>query len=44
MLEPIQQLKRRIAQEQLCKKLTGLGAQTPNGKWLILEVENRNKI
>jgi hypothetical protein len=38
MLEPIQQLKRRIAQEQLCKKLTGLGAQTPNGKWLILEI------
>ncbi|MEA1910730.1 MAG: hypothetical protein U9N32_03520, partial [Spirochaetota bacterium] len=37
-LEPMEQLKRRIAQEQLCKKLTGLGAQTPNGKWLILEV------
>ncbi len=43
MLEPIQQLKRRIAQEQLCKKLTGLGAQIPNGKWLILEVGKRNK-
>ncbi len=43
MLEPIQQPKRRIAQEQLCKKLTGLGAQTPNGKWLILEVGKRNK-
>ena len=43
MLEPIQQLKRRIAQEQLCKKLTGLGAQTPNGKWLILEVGKRTQ-
>ena len=41
MLEPIQQPKRRIAQEQFCKKLTGMGAQTPNGKWLVLEVGNK---
>ena len=42
MLEPILQPKRRIAQEQLCKKITGMGAQTPNGKWLILEVGEKN--
>ena len=41
LLEPVQQLKRRIAQEQLCRKLTGMGVQTPNGKWLILEVGER---
>ncbi|MDA3938554.1 MAG: hypothetical protein PF693_04495 [Spirochaetia bacterium] len=41
MLEPMGQPKRRIAQEQLCKKLTGMGAQTPNGKWLVLEVGNK---
>jgi len=37
-LEPLQQPKRRAAQEQLCRKLTSLGAMTPNGKWLILEI------
>lgn len=37
-LEPLQQPKRRQAQEQLCRKLTGLGARTPKGKWLVLEV------
>jgi hypothetical protein len=37
-LEPLQQPKRRLAQEQFCRKLTSLGAQTPNGKWLALEV------
>jgi hypothetical protein len=37
-LEPLQQPKRRLAQEQLCRKLTSLGAQTPTGKWLIIEV------
>ncbi len=37
-LEPIQQPKRRAAQEQLCRKLTSLGARLPSGKWLILEV------
>ncbi len=37
-LEPIQQPKRRAAQEQLCRKLTSLGALLPSGKWLVLEV------
>ena len=37
-LEPLQQKSRRLAQEQLCRKLTSLGAQTPNGKWLVIEV------
>lgn len=37
-LEPLQQPKRRAAQEQLCRRLSGLLAQTPMGKWLILEV------
>ncbi len=37
-LEPLQQPKRRQAQEQLCRKLTAMGAQTPTGKWLVIEV------
>ena len=37
-LEPIQQPKRRAAQEQLCRKLTSLGARLPAGKWLVVEV------
>jgi hypothetical protein len=37
-LEPLQQPKRRSAQEFLCRKLTNLGVQLPNGKWLVLEV------
>ena len=37
-LEPLQQPKRRLAQEQLCRKLTALAAQTPSGKWLVVEV------
>lgn len=37
-LEPLQQPKRRMAQEQLCRKLTGRAAQLPNGKWLSIEV------
>ena len=37
-VEPLQQPKRRLAQEQLCRKLTALGAQTPMGKWLVIEV------
>jgi len=37
-LEPLQQPKRRLAQEQLCRKLTSLGAQTPMGKLLMIEV------
>lgn len=37
-LEPLQQPARRHAQEQLCRKLTGLGAKIPGGKWLRIEV------
>lgn len=37
-LEPMQQKSRRLAQEQLCRKLTGLGAIISNGKWLRIEV------
>jgi hypothetical protein len=37
-LEPLQQSKRRAAQEQFCRKLTALGAQTPLGKRLVVEV------
>jgi len=37
-LEPLQQTKRRIAQEQLCRKLTNFGVQVPNGKYLVVEV------
>jgi hypothetical protein len=37
-LEPLQQPKRRAAQEQLCRKLTALGAQLPQGKRLVIEV------
>ncbi len=37
-LEPLQQPNRRYAQEQLCRKLTGLGAKIPGGKWLRIEV------
>jgi len=39
-LEPLQQPARRAAQEQLCRKLTGLGAKIPGGKWLRIEVGN----
>ena len=38
ILEPIQQPKRRAAQEQLCRKLTSLGARLPSGKWLTVDV------
>jgi transposase len=37
-IEPLQQASRRAAQEQLCRKLTSLGAQTPSGKFMIIEV------
>jgi hypothetical protein len=37
-LEPLQQLARRSAQVQLCRKLSGLGAKIPGGKWLHIEV------
>ncbi len=37
-LEPMQQPRHRSAQEQLCRKLTDLGARLPNGKRMIVEV------
>jgi|LGVD01.1.fsa_nt_gb hypothetical protein len=37
-LEPLEQPSRRSAQEQLCRKLTFLGARLPNGKQMIIEV------
>jgi hypothetical protein len=37
-LEPLQQPSRRAAQEQFCRKLTGLNALTPTGKSLVMEV------
>ncbi len=37
-LEPLQQAKRRAAQEYLCRKLSSFGAQTPMGKRLLVEV------
>jgi hypothetical protein len=37
-MEPLQQHSRRMAQEELCRKLTNMGAQTPNGKWIKIEV------
>ena len=37
-LEPLQQPSRRAAQEQFCRKLTGLNAITPGGKALLIEV------
>ena len=40
-LEPLQQPRRRLAQEQLCRKLTNLGARTPTGKWLVVEVSKK---
>ena len=39
-IEPLQQAGKRKAQEQLCKKLTGLCVQTPTGKFLVIEVGN----
>ncbi len=37
-LEPLQQPKRRSAQEYLCRRLTYLGAKLPSGKRLVIEV------
>jgi uncharacterized coiled-coil protein SlyX len=37
-LEPLQQPRRRLAQEQLCRRLTAQGAQTLQGKWLVIEI------
>jgi len=43
-LEPLQQPKRRIAQESLCRKLNELCARTQTGKWYYYEVgENPNQ-
>ncbi len=39
-LEPLEQPSRRVAQEQLCRKLTSLGALTPAGKSLVIKVGN----
>jgi hypothetical protein len=35
---PLQQPARRHAQEQLCRKVTGIAAKIPGGKWLRIEV------
>jgi hypothetical protein len=37
-LEPLQQSARRSDQERLCRKLSGLGAKIPGGKWPRIEV------
>ena len=37
-MEPLQQPSRRYAQEQLCRKLMGLGVRIPGGKWLRVEM------
>ena len=37
-LEPLEQTKRRRAQEQLCRKLSGLCARTTSNKLLVIEV------
>ena len=40
-LEPLEQPKRRLAQEHFCRKLNNLGALTPDGKAMVIEVGNR---
>lgn len=37
-MEPLQQPKRRIAQESMCRKLNELCARTQTGKWFYYEV------
>jgi len=37
-LEPLEQPRRRFAQEQLCRKLTYLATRLPIGKLLVIEV------
>ena len=37
-IEALEQASRRAAQEQLCRKLTSLGVQTPAGKFMTIEV------
>ena len=39
-LEPLQQTRRRDAQNQFCRKLSARSVQLPNGKWLSIEVGN----
>jgi len=39
-LEPLQQPKRLAVQEQLCRWLIGLGAKTPTGKAMVIEVRH----
>ena len=41
-LEPLEQPKRRFSQEQLCRKLTSLGAITPTGKSMIIQVAEKS--
>ncbi len=41
-LEPLEQKKRRMAQESLCRKLTSLCVQIPCGKILIIEVQPKS--
>ncbi len=41
-IEPLEQPNRRFAQEQLCRKLTSLGAITPTGKSMIIQVGERS--
>ena len=38
-LEPLGQRSRRFAQEQLCRKLSYLASELPNGKRMVLELE-----
>ncbi len=37
-LESLEHRGRSMAQEELCRKLTSLGAHTPTRKWLKIEV------
>ena len=43
-LEPLEQTKRRRAQEQLCRKLSGLCARTTSNKLLVIEVGPPKKL
>lgn len=43
-LEPLEQPKRRLAQEQLCRKLTSLGAVTPTGKAMAVQVAKNHRV
>lgn len=38
VLEPLEQRSRRAAQIDFCRRLTGLGAKTPGGKRMIIQV------